>query len=145
MTIRVQEAAFNPWEALAAHEQAEQTRLAGKTGGVAVFVGSMRDFNQGQAVSAMTLEHYPGMTEAYLGKIRDEAHRRWELVDSLILHRVGPLVPGEPIVLVACWAAHRAAASAACRYLIDELKTRAPFWKQEQTGDGMRWVEQEPS
>ncbi len=141
MTIRVQEAAFNPWEALADHEQAEHTRLAGKTGGVAVFVGSMRDFNQGQSVTAMTLEHYPGMTESYLGKIRDEAHRRWELVDSLILHRVGPLLPGEPIVLVACWAGHRAAAFAACRYLIDELKTRAPFWKQEQTDEGLRWVE----
>ncbi len=144
MTIRVQEAAFNPWEVLDAHEQAEHARLAGQTGGVAVFVGSMRDFNQGQSVTAMTLEHYPGMTEAYLGRIRDEAQRRWELVDSLILHRVGPLAPGEPIVLVACWAEHREAAFAACRYLIDELKTRAPFWKQEQTGAGLRWVEQEP-
>ncbi len=101
-------------------------------------------YAEGQTVSAMTLEHYPGMTEAYLGRIRDEAQRRWGLADSLILHRVGPLAPGEPIVLVACWAEHREAAFAACRYLIDELKTRAPFWKQEQTGAGLRWVEQEP-
>jgi len=145
MTIRVQEAAFNPWEVLAAYELVAGERLAGQTGGAAVFVGTMRDFNQGQAVSAMTLEHYPGMTEAYLEKIRTEAHRRWELVDSLILHRVGPLKPGEPIVLVACWAAHRDAAFAACRYLIDELKTRAPFWKQEQTDSGLRWVDQNQS
>jgi len=141
MLIRVQEGVFDPWKVLTHYEQAERERHAGKVGGTAVFVGSMRDFNQGDAVSSMTLEHYPGMTESYLGKIRDEAHRRWELVDSLILHRVGRLAPGESIVLVACWAAHRDSAFAACRYLIDELKDRAPFWKQEQTGSGKRWVE----
>jgi molybdopterin synthase catalytic subunit len=141
MTIRIQQQAFNPWEVLASHEQAARERLAGPTGGAAVFVGTMRESNQGQDVSAMTLEHYPGMTEAYLKKIREEAQQRWELVDALIVHRVGPLKPGEAIVLVACWAAHRDAAFAACRYLIDELKNRAPFWKQEQTDAGLRWVD----
>jgi len=141
MLIRVQEGVFNPWEVLASYEQADHRQHAGPIGGTAVFVGTMRDFSQGESVTAMTLEHYPGMTEAYLEKIRDEAHRRWALVDSLILHRVGPLLPGDAIVLVACWAAHRDEAFAACRYLIDELKHRAPFWKQEQTGSGKRWVD----
>lgn len=141
MLIRVQQEGFDPWAVLADYEQAEPGHHAGKTGGMAVFVGTMRDFNQGEAVKSMILEHYPGMTEAYLEKIRDEAHRRWKLVDSLILHRVGPLTPGEAIVLVACWAGHRDEAFSACRYLIDELKDRAPFWKQEQTGRGTRWVE----
>lgn len=140
MTIRVQEAAFNPWEVLASHEQAAGTRLAGKAGGAAVFVGSMRDFNQGQTVSAMTLEHYPGMTVKYLETVEAEARARWPLLDCLVLHRYGSLRPGDPIVLVAVWAAHRDAAFSACRYIIDELKTRAPFWKQEQTVAGRRWV-----
>jgi molybdopterin synthase catalytic subunit len=101
----------------------------------------MRDFNQGQPVAAMTLEHYPGMTEGYLEKISAEARQRWPLLDTLVIHRVGPLTPAEPIVLVAAWSAHRADAFAACRYLIDELKTRAPFWKLEQLPDRERWVE----
>jgi molybdopterin synthase catalytic subunit len=107
-----------------------------------VFVGSLRDFNQGQSVTGMVLEHYPGMTEGYLEKISAEARARWELLDTLVIHRYGPLSPGEPIVLVAVWSAHRDAAFAACRYLIDELKTRAPFWKQEARPDGLHWVEE---
>jgi len=141
MLIRVQKEVIDPWSVLRDYEQSARLSHAGKVGGTAVFVGNMRDFSQGEAVSSMTLEHYPGMTEAYLEKIHDAAHRRWKLVDSLILHRVGPLTPGEAIVLVACWAAHREEAFAACRYLIDELKNRAPFWKKEQTGSGQRWVE----
>lgn len=138
--VRVQKEPFDPWREVAAW-QAGLT--AGRFGATAAFVGSMRDFNQGAAVSAMTLEHYPGMTEAYLDKIRAEAAGRWEILDSLIIHRYGPLAPNDPIVLVAVCSAHRDAAFAACRYLIDELKTRAPFWKQETTPVGARWVEQE--
>ncbi|OGI44554.1 MAG: molybdopterin converting factor [Candidatus Muproteobacteria bacterium RBG_16_64_11] len=145
MTIRVQAAAFDPWEELTSYERSARERLAGKTGGAAVFVGSMRDFNQGQTVRAMTLEHYPGMTVNYLEKVEAEARTRWPLLDCLVIHRYGPLQPGDPIVLVAAWAAHRDAAFSACRYLIDELKTRAPFWKQEQTAAGRRWVAPEGS
>ncbi|MBI5611576.1 MAG: molybdenum cofactor biosynthesis protein MoaE [Gammaproteobacteria bacterium] len=145
MTVLVQETAFDPWEALASYERSAPERFAGKTGGAAVFVGSMRDFNQGQTVRAMTLEHYPGMTVKYLEKVEAEARARWPLLDCLVIHRYGPLQPGDPIVLVAAWAAHRDAAFSACRYIIDELKTRAPFWKQEQTAAGRRWVTPEGS
>jgi len=138
--IQVQSEPFSPWEVLSAWEGKQSHALRTGAGGAAVFVGSMRDFSQGQATSAMTLEHYPGMTERHLEKIEAEARSRWPLLDVLMVHRVGPLLPAEPIVLVAVWSAHRADAFAACRYLIDELKTRAPFWKQEQTKDGQRWV-----
>jgi molybdopterin synthase catalytic subunit len=101
----------------------------------------MRDFNQDTSVQGMLLEHYPGMTENYLEKISREAVRRWDLMDSLIVHRVGELLPGEPIVLVAVWSAHRKAAFEASRYLMEELKSKAPFWKKEQLQEGTRWVE----
>lgn len=140
MAIRIQKDAFDPWREVAAYGEAHPDRLGGRSGATAVFVGSMRDFNAGETVSAMTLEHYPGMTERHLEKIAGEARTRWPILDSLIIHRYGPLVPNEPIVLVAVWSAHRDAAFAACRYLIDELKTRAPFWKQETTAAGARWV-----
>ena len=121
----------------------QQTVLgaAGKYGATAVFVGSMRDINQGDAVQAMTLEHYPGMTERYLEKISKEAGQRWDIIDSLIIHRVGDLHPDEPIVLVVVWSAHRAAAFEASRFLMEELKSRAPFWKKEVLSTGSRWVE----
>jgi molybdopterin synthase catalytic subunit len=140
MATRIQSQAFDPWRALAAHEAAQAAVLDGQSGASAVFVGSLRDFNQGEAVTAMTLEHYPGMTERYLEKISEEARSRWHLLDTLVIHRFGPIALGEPIVLVAAWSSHRDVAFAACRYLIDELKTRAPFWKHEQTGPGLRWV-----
>ena len=140
MTIRVQSEAFDPWQVLAAYQASRAGVLDRQAGATAVFVGSMRDFNQGQTVAAMTLEHYPGMTEGYLEKISAEARARWEILDSLVLHRYGPLAPSDPIVLVAVWSAHRDQAFAACRYLIDELKTRAPFWKQENTAGGRHWV-----
>jgi molybdopterin synthase catalytic subunit len=143
MTIRVQREPFDPWVEVAGHQAAHAAAWGGRCGATAVFVGSMRDFNQGETVSAMTLEHYPGMTEGYLGKIRTEAMGRWDLLDALVIHRYGPLTPNEPIVLVAVWSSHRDDAFAACRYLIDELKTRAPFWKHEQTAGGARWVKPE--
>jgi len=112
-----------------------------KIGGVATFIGFVRNESQGDAVTAMTLEHYPGMTEKTLEEIEAEANRRWPLEGSLIVHRYGKLELGEAIVLVATAAAHRQAAFESCQFLMDWLKTQAPFWKQEETVAGKRWVE----
>jgi len=134
--IRVQQPPFDA--------AAELQRLtAGKTniGGTVMFVGTVRDLSGGNEVSAMTLEHYPGMTERSLEEIDAEAHRRWPLDASLIVHRYGRLQPGEDIVLVIAASAHRDAAFEACRFLIDWLKTKAPFWKLEEGSDGASWVE----
>lgn len=131
---------FDPWKSLVAYQTEHLTD--GQFGATATFVGSMRDFNEGDSISAMTLEYYPGMTEAQLQNIIDDAHRQWPLDDALIVHRVGEITPGEPIVLVACWSAHRAAAFEACRFLMEALKSRAPFWKKETLKDeSHRWVE----
>jgi molybdopterin synthase catalytic subunit len=128
----------------------ELDRLAAgnhRVGGVASFIGLVRDMSQteagsgGDRVSALTLEHYPGMTEKKLAEIEIEAHRRWPLDASLIIHRYGRLEPGDRIVLVATASPHREAALAACHFLIDWLKTDAPFWKSEETPEGERWVE----
>jgi molybdopterin synthase catalytic subunit len=114
----------------------------GAHGACCAFSGSMRDFNQGDTVDTMTLEHYPGMTEKQLEAIIDDAMAEWPLLDALILHRVGEITPGETIVLTACWSAHRAAAFDACRFLMEALKTRAPFWKKETLADqSERWVD----
>ena len=117
------------------------TRGNHEIGGLAVFVGLVRDRVGGEALGAMTLEHYPGMTEKALARIEEEANRRWPLEASLIVHRVGRLEPGERIVLVAVASAHRQAAFEACQFVIDWLKTKAPFWKQEETASGPKWVE----
>ena len=110
-------------------------------GAVVAFVGTVRDMNEGANVAEMALEHYPGMTEQSLERIVDQACARWPLAGALVIHRVGPLKPLEQIVLVACSAAHRGEAFAACEFIIDYLKTDAPFWKKEQTPDGARWVD----
>ncbi|MEX2201339.1 MAG: molybdenum cofactor biosynthesis protein MoaE [Dongiaceae bacterium] len=110
-------------------------------GGLALFVGLVRDMADREKIDAMTLEHYPGMTEKKLAEIEAEAQRRWPLEASLIVHRYGRLEPGDNIVLVACASPHRDAAFDACRFLIDWLKTEAPFWKLEETGKGPKWVE----
>ena len=123
---------------------AELEALAGgnpKVGGVAVFVGLVRDVAGGEAVRAITLEHYPGMTEKKLAEIEAEAHRRWPLEATLVVHRYGELKPTDRIVLVAAASAHRDAAFKACRFLIDWLKTKAPFWKLEDKASGAQWVE----
>ncbi len=112
-----------------------------KVGGLAVFVGLVRDLSGDSAVGAMTLEHYPGMTERMLAEIEAEARERWPLEASLVVHRYGRLEPGDQIVLVATASAHRAAAFEACQFLIDWLKTKAPFWKLEETAEGSRWVD----
>jgi len=129
---------FSPYAEIERYER--EQRVPGGHGAAAVFVGSMRDLNEGAAVRSMELEHYPGMTERYLERISAEAAERWPIDDTLIVHRVGRVEPGDAIVVVAAWSAHRAAALAACRYLIEELKTRAPFWKKEHTEAGSRWV-----
>ena len=141
MTIEVREAGFDPWALLAEYQATRSCARPGQIGATAVFVGTMRDFNQGDTVQSLFLEHYPGMTESCLKKIAAEAAQRWEISDSLIVHRVGELKPGEPIVLVGVWSAHRRDAFEASRYLMEELKSRAPFWKKEQLAEGSRWVE----
>ena len=110
-------------------------------GAVASFVGLVRDINEGSSVAAMTLEHYPGMTEKALEAIVAEARTRWDFIDALVVHRVGDLYPADQIVLVAVAGAHRGEAFAACEFIMDYLKTQAPFWKKEQTPQGARWVE----
>jgi molybdopterin synthase catalytic subunit len=111
-----------------------------RIGGVVSFTGLVRDLAGDEAIAAMTLEHYPGMTERQLAEIEAEARRRWPLDASLIIHRYGRLAPGERIVLVITASAHREAAFAACQFLVDWLKTRAPFWKLEETPAERRWV-----
>ncbi len=141
MTIEILQAEFDPWSYLAEYERGRPGERAGQFGATAVFVGTMRDFSSGEAVQCLFLEHYPGMTESYLDSIAREASERWDLIDTLIVHRVGELKPGDPIVLVGVWSAHRKAAFEASRYLMEELKSRAPFWKKEQLAEGSRWVE----
>ena len=132
---------FNPWEELNRYQN--EHSLQGRVGAACVFVGTMRDFNQGDKVSAMHLEHYPEMTAGYMQKIASEARQRWEVEDLLMLHRYGDIQPSDTIVLLAAWSAHRQAAFDACRYLIEELKTRAPFWKKETllADNSTRWVQ----
>ncbi len=112
-----------------------------RVGAVAAFIGLVRDINDAAAVSTLTLEHYPGMTEKALSRIVDEAKSRWSIYDALVIHRVGVLKPTDQIVLVVVTGAHRGEAFAACEFIMDYLKTRAPFWKKEQTPAGERWVE----
>ena len=136
MKIRVQTEAFDLGTEVDAMRQ-------GRTdiGAIASFVGLARDMNEGSGVSAMTLEHYPGMTEKALAALVDEACTRWTLRDVTVIHRVGRLLPGDPIVLAAVASSHRGEAFAACEFIMDYLKTQAPFWKKEETPEGERWVD----
>ncbi len=112
-----------------------------RVGAIVTFVGTVRDLNEGATVAEMELEHYPGMTEQSINAIVEQARQRWPVYAALVIHRIGPLKPMEQIVLVAVTAAHRGVAFAACEFIIDYLKTEAPFWKKEQTPDGARWVD----
>ena len=112
-----------------------------KIGAVASFIGLVRDVNDGSAVAGMTLEHYPGMTEKALEAIVADARLRWDIIDAAVVHRVGSLKPSDQIVLVVVAGGHRGEAFAACEFIMDYLKTRAPFWKKETTAAGERWVE----
>lgn len=139
MQVEIRDTPFDPLEALSAY-QAGQVELRGQYGATACFIGTMRDFNQGDSVERMHLEHYPGMTEKHLKRILDEAREKWPILDALVIHRIGMLYPHDPIVLVAVWSAHRGAAFEACRFIMEALKSRAPFWKNETLASGERWV-----
>lgn len=120
----------------------ESSLPPGSFGATASFVGTMRNHNEGDAVTAMTLEHYPGMTERQLESVIVDARDQWDIIDALIVHRVGDILPGQAIVLTAVCSAHRAAAFDACRFLMEALKSRATFWKKETLASGQtRWVE----
>jgi molybdopterin synthase catalytic subunit len=136
MAVRVQREDFDIGAELAALAAGN-----GAVGGVASFIGLVRDIHGDTPVRAMTLEHYPGMTEREIAAIEAEAHRRWPLQGSVIVHRYGRLEPGDRIVLVATASAHRQAAFESCAFLMDWLKTKAPFWKLEETPAGEHWVE----
>jgi molybdopterin synthase catalytic subunit len=136
MEVRVQEADFDVGVEIASL-RANDARV----GAVATFVGTVRDVNEGTGVASMTLEHYPGMTEKALQAIVDEAKRRFDVYGLRVIHRVGALRPTDQIVLVAVTSAHRGEAFDACRFVMDYLKTQAPFWKKEHTAQGARWVE----
>jgi molybdopterin synthase catalytic subunit len=136
MPIRIQSKDFDLNAEIAKLRNADP-----KIGAVVSFVGTVRDLNDGARVAQMELEHYPGMTEKALEEIVAQAKTRWPILDALVIHRIGPLNPLEQIVLVAVTAAHRGEAFAACEFIIDYLKTEAPFWKKEQTPQGARWVD----
>jgi len=136
MTVRVQAEDFD-----VSREIAQLRAGNAKVGAVAAFIGVVRDVNDDANVTAMTLEHYPGMTEKALAAIVAEATQRWDIYDALIVHRVGKLEPADQIVLVAVSSAHRGDAFSACEFIMDYLKTKAPFWKKEDTPAGERWVD----
>ena len=136
MSVRVHEQDFDVSVELAAMRRGNPI-----IGAIASFVGVVRDINEGSSVATMTLEHYPGMTEKAITEIIDQARGRWEVLDALVIHRVGTLKPTDQIVLVIVASTHRGDAFAACEFIMDYLKTRAPFWKKEITPNGARWVD----
>ncbi len=136
MSVRVQTADFDVGQEIARLRAGDRG-----VGAIASFIGTVRDVNDAATITGMTLEHYPGMTEEALEEIVDEAHRRFDIRDALVIHRVGALAPGDQIVLVVVTSAHRGMAFDACEFVMDLLKTRAPFWKKERMPDGERWVE----
>ncbi len=139
--VIIKNSIFDPWLEQSSY-QIESMQGQTSYGATASFIGTMRHFNEGDEVVAMELEHYPKMTEKQLDIIIASAAKKWPIQNTLIIHRVGKILPGEPIMLISVWSAHRAAAFDACRYLMEELKHRAPFWKKEQLVSGnSRWVE----
>jgi len=136
MKVEIRERGFDPWTELTAYQAG-----IGGFGATAVFVGTMRDCNESARVERMLLEHYPGMTERHLENICARAARQWDIIDTLVIHRVGELFPADPIVLVAVWSMHRREAYEANRFIMEDLKSTAPFWKKETRAGGERWVE----
>jgi len=134
--VRVQQQDFDSGAEISALRRGN-----GKVGAVASFIGLVREVNEGDPVATMRLEHYPGMTEKALERIVTDARGRWDIIDALVIHRVGELKPLDQIVMVAVIGAHRGEAFAACEFIMDYLKTQAPFWKKELTPQGERWVE----
>jgi len=143
MKVEIYQNPYDPWQE--AMQYQEQYLVAGKYGAMTLFVGTMRDINQGDTVSEMTLEHYPEMTQKHLEQIAVDALNRFEILDVMILHRVGRVLPNDPIVCVAIWSAHRAAAYDANRFVMEDLKAKAPFWKKETLTEDIRWVEKNTS
>ena len=135
-SIRIQEKDFDVSTEIAVLRNGDP-----RVGAVVTFLGTVRDMNDGSQVKGMTLENYPGMTEKALQEILDQAAMRWDLYKTLVIHRVGPLLPEDQIVLVVVTSAHRGEAFAACEFIMDYLKTAAPFWKKEDTPEGARWVD----
>lgn len=136
MPIKIQESDFDVSAEIATLRKGDL-----RVGAVVSFLGTVRDMNDGSQVKGMTLEHYPGMTEKALQEILDQAKSRWDIYQTLVIHRVGSLIPEDQIVLVAVTSAHRGEAFAACEFIMDYLKTAAPFWKKEDTPEGARWVD----
>jgi molybdopterin synthase catalytic subunit len=142
MLVKILPEPFDPWIEASGYQNASE-QMTGKFGATNLFVGTMRDFNEGDDIAGMALEHYPGMTEKALETIMKEAAGRWPVIDALVVHRVGDILPGDPIVLVAVWTSHRGDAFDASRYIMEALKSRAPFWKKELLrAKGERWVAQ---
>jgi molybdopterin synthase catalytic subunit len=135
-SIRIQEKDFDISAEIVALRKGDP-----RVGAVVTFLGTVRDMNDGSQVKGMTLEHYPGMTEKALQEILEQAKARWDTYQTLVIHRVGPLLPEDQIVLVVVTSAHRGEAFAACEFIMDYLKTAAPFWKKEDTPEGARWVD----
>jgi len=140
MKIELFSEPYDPWQWVQTF-QSEQADLSHNFGATTVFIGTMRDFNEGDDVQSMHLEHYPSMTEKSLERIAQDAIEKWDVLDICIAHRVGVVYPGEPIVCVAVWSAHRKEAYEANRLIMEQLKSSVPFWKKEQLDDKTRWVE----
>jgi len=140
MTVKIVQKTFDPWHEAQVYQHAA-TEMTGQFGATSIFIGTMRDFNDGDDIKGMTLEHYPGMTEKQLEIIIAEAAQQWPVIDILVVHRVGDILPNDPIVLVAVWTSHRGDAFDASRYIMEALKSRAPFWKKERLlSEQERWV-----
>ena len=141
MEVKIFSECFDPWEEIQQF-QSTAKEMRGKFGATSIFVGTMRDFNEGDDVKGMMLEHYPGMTEKQLENIIAEAMNKWRIIDVLVVHRVGDVFPDDPIVLVAVWSSHRGDAFDTSRYIMEALKSKAPFWKKELLAtDTERWVD----
>jgi len=141
MLVEIRHDPFDPWQEVSDYQKVSGL-VPGSYGACATFVGTMRDFNKGDKVVQMSLEHYEGMTELQLSRIADQFSTQYELLELMILHRVGNINPDDPIVLVAAWSAHRAAAFDGCRAMMEHLKSKATFWKKETLESEERWVEQ---
>jgi molybdopterin synthase catalytic subunit len=142
MKVKICPEPFDPWQEIQFFQHSAKD-MTGKFGATSIFIGTMRDFNEGNDVKGMLLEHYPGMTEKQLNKIITEASQQWAVIEALVVHRVGDILPNEPIVLVAVWTSHRGDAFDANRYIIEALKSKAPFWKKERLeSQTERWLTQ---
>ena len=142
MYIEIINEEFDPWQKLVEYKRSK-LKEKNNIGACSVFLGTMRDINSGDEIKSMELQHYPDMTEGYLEKIVQNAIKKYKIIDSIILHRVGLVNPSDPIVLVASWSEHRDEAFEATRQIMESLKSEAPFWKKEATDKGFRWVEPE--